>query len=574
MDSFQSYFHRGGEIALLGQTIPQRFAEIVSRYPEHEAVVSLPQNQRVTYLQFSKRIDTVAKGLLAYGSKPGDRIGIWSTNNIEWLIIQMATARIGVILVNINPSNRAPELAYALKRSEVQALFLIPAFRGSHYVELLAEQLPEIKGAETGSSATKAPPPALKSETFPLLQRVFLYEPQNSETSTRPYTGFTLWQELLEAGKDISDLELDSITASLDFDDPINIQYTSGTTGSPKPVVLSHHNILNNAYFAAQAMALSPDDSLCIPLPFYHCFGMVLSNLVCFSVGAKLVIPSEHFDPLLTLKAISQEKCTALHGVPTMFIAQLEHSDIAQFKLNSLRTGIMAGAPCPAELMKRVIAEMHCKDILIGYGQTEASPLTHLTTADDTFERRIHTVGKNLPHQEVKVICTETGKIQPHGEVGEICFRGHHVMLGYYKDQEATNKTIDGKGWLHSGDLGTMDKDGYVRITGRLKEMVIRGGENIYPAEIEEVIFNHPNVEQVAVFGIPDTYLGEELVAWVRLKQGKALNEQALREYCKEHLAHFKIPKLIQFIDDFPMTVTGKLQKFKMREMAIQQSCE
>ena len=562
MNAKQSYFHRGGETSLLGQTISQRFAEVVSRYPEQPAVVSLPQNQRITYRQFSEKIDAVAKGLLAFEFKPGDRIGIWSTNNIEWLIVQMATARIGVILVNINPANRAPELAYALKRSEVQGLFLIPAFRSSDYIEILAEQAPELKSHS----------PALKSATFAQLNRVIVYDPQNSLETKRPYKGFTLWQELIEAGTRIANADLEAVTKSLDFDDPINIQYTSGTTGSPKPVVLSHHNILNNAYFTAQEMSFNSSDSLCVPVPFYHCFGMVLANLVCFSVGAKLVIPSEHFDPLLTLQAIEKEKCSALHGVPTMFIAQLEHPNFGNFQLDSLRTGIMAGAPCPAELMKRVIDEMHCENILIGYGQTEASPLTHLTTAHDSFERRIHTVGKNLPHQEVKIISTETGKIQPIGEIGEICFRGHHVMLEYYKDKEATDSTLDQKGWLRSGDLGTMDKDGYVRITGRLKEMVIRGGENIYPAEIEEVIFNHPEVEQVAVFGIPDAYFGEELVAWVRLKQGGQLNELTLREYCLDHLAHFKTPKTIQFVDSFPMTVTGKLQKFKMRELAISQN--
>jgi fatty-acyl-CoA synthase len=375
---------------------------------------------------------------------------------------------------------------------------------------------------------------------------------------------------VIAAPESIDSEQLDTITASLEIDDAINIQYTSGTTGFPKAVVLTHHNILNNAWFSARAMHFSEADRLAIPVPFYHCFGMVLANLLCLSVGACAVIPCEHFDAELVLKAIDKERCTALHGVPTMFIAELEHPRFADFDLSSLRTGIMAGAPCPPVLMRRVIEEMHCAEILIGYGQTEASPLTHLTTREDSFERRIETVGSNLPHQEVKIVDSESGATQPIDAVGEVCFRGYHIMQGYYGDAEATAAAIDAAGWLHSGDLGTMDEDGYLRITGRLTEMIIRGGENIYPREIEDALFSHPKVAEVAVFGVPDPFYGEEIAAWIELHAGETINESELRNYCKERLAHFKVPKYIRLVDEFPMTVTGKLQKFRMREMMIE----
>jgi fatty-acyl-CoA synthase len=355
------------------------------------------------------------------------------------------------------------------------------------------------------------------------------------------------------------------------MDDPINIQYTSGTTGFPKAVVLTHHNILNNAYFSARAMHFTERDRLCIPVPFYHCFGMVVANLLCLSIGACAVIASEHFDPLSVLEAVQAERCTAIHGVPTMFIAELEHPRFKEFDLWSLRTGIMAGAPCPPALMKRVMEEMHCREILIGYGETEASPLTHLTSREDSLERRTETVGTNLSHQEVKVIDVNNGEILPVGETGEICFRGYHIMKGYYGDADATGKAIDTNGWLRSGDLGAMDSDGYVSITGRLKEMIIRGGENLYPREIEDLIFTHPKVAEVAVFGVPDDYFGEEAMAWIQLHAGKTATEKEIRDFCKGKIAHFKIPKYICFVEDFPTTVTGKLQKFRMREIAIEQ---
>jgi len=556
----QSYFHRSGDTPLLGATIPAHFTEVANRFPNQEAVVSISQQRRLTYQQLAKEIDRLACALLAVGFKPGDRIGIWSTNNIEWLLVQMATARIGVILININPAYRPNELAYALKRSNVQGLFVIPCFRKSDYVEILLEIIPDLKTSTCD---------ALSCKEFEQLRRVVIYEPSDPEQTRQPYPGFTSWQSLLEQAASVSIEELDSITATLDHDDPINIQYTSGTTGFPKPVLLTHHNILNNAYFSANAMHFTEQDRLAVPVPFYHCFGMVLANLLCLSVGACIVIPGEHFDAGQLLHAIDTEKCTALHGVPTMFIAELEHPDFKTYDLSSMRTGIMAGAPCPPELMKRVMHDMHCPEILIGYGQTEASPLTHLTERDDTLERRTETVGNNLQHQEVKVVNTDTGKTVPLGENGEICFRGYHIMRCYYGDEEATHKAIDAAAWLHSGDLGTMDSEGYVRITGRLKDMIIRGGENIYPREIEDFIFTHPKVSEAAVFGIPDEFYGEEIVAWIILHAGETATKEEIKTFCEGNIAHFKIPKRISFVNEFPMTVTGKLQKFKMRDMEI-----
>lgn len=555
------YQHRGGDEPLLGNTISQQFSEIVARFPHREAVISLAQNRRFSYAEFAAEIDRVAAGLVGMGFGRGDRIGVWSTNNCEWLLVQMATARIGAILVNINPAYRLKELAYALERSEVQGLFVIPRFRSSDYLGMLQELIPELTTTDDTELACAA---------LPKLRRIVVYDPADAANTARPQPGFTLWQEMLEAGEGTSTAQLDALGAELDMDDPINIQYTSGTTGFPKAVVLSHHNILNNAWFSARAMRFTEEDRLVVPVPFYHCFGMVLANLLCFSVGACLVIPAEHFDAEAVLEAVAAERCTAIHGVPTMFIAELEHPRFGELDLGSLRTGIMAGAPCPPALMKRVMEEMHCREILIGYGETEASPLTHLTAIDDTLERRTETVGTNLPHQEVKVVDTASGRTVATGEIGEICFRGYHIMHGYYGQPEKTAEAIDEAGWLHSGDLGTMDAEGYVRITGRLKEMIIRGGENIYPREIEDYLFTHPKIAQVAVFGIPDEFYGEEVMAWVMLHPGQSMEEEELREFCRDQIAHFKIPKHIWFVDEFPMTVTGKLQKFRMREMAME----
>ncbi|MDX1696654.1 MAG: AMP-binding protein [Thiohalobacterales bacterium] len=560
-ESKRSYCHRGGEQPLLGTTIHAHFAATAVRFAGHEAVVSIPQQRRLTYRELAEEVDRLARGLLGIGFGRGDRIGIWSTNNIEWLLLQLATARIGAILVNINPAYRVQELAYALERSEVQGLFVIPSFRSSHYVNMLVELLPELAQVD---------PDRLDNDRLPLLRRVVIFDPAGPEHSERPQPGFMTWQEVLAAGAEIPEEKMEFISASLDPDDAINIQYTSGTTGFPKAVVLTHHNILNNAWFSARAMYFDEQDRLCVPVPFYHCFGMVLANLLCLSVGACIVIPCEHFDPLSVLESIASERCTALHGVPTMFIALLEHPRFGEFDLSSLRTGIMAGAPCPPALMQRVMQDLHCPEILIGYGETEASPLTHLTTRDDTLARRTGTVGRNLPHQEVKVVDLDTGRTVPLGDIGEVCFRGYHIMQGYYGDEEATAKAVDAQGWLHSGDLGSMDADGYLSITGRLKEMIIRGGENIYPREIEDFIFTHPKVAEVAVFGLPDEFYGEQVMAWIQLHPGEQATEEEIRAFCKDRIAHFKVPAYIWFVDEFPMTVTGKLQKFRMREQALE----
>lgn len=556
----RSYFHAGGDEPLLGVSIPERFALIADRFPGHDAIVSRHQNRRLSYKSLSHQIDLAAKSLIALGYGRGDRIGVWSTDNVEWLVLQMATATIGAILVNINPAYRPRELAHVLQTSEVQGLFTIPSFSHSDYPGMLIELMPELKEHDG----------VVRSQAFPHLSRVIIYDPAQPMQTIAPEKGFLPWQDFVSFGEDVSDTRLNEATKALDCDDPINIQYTSGTTGFPKAVVLTHHNILNNAYFTALAMRFDATDRLCIPVPFYHCFGMVLSNLLCLSVGASIVVPAEHFDPLAVLEAIQEERCTALHGVPTMFIRELEHPRFAEFNLTSLRTGIMAGAPCPPELMKRVMNDMHCSEILIGYGQTEASPITHLTRPEDSLALRTETVGTNLPHQEVKIVDAQTNDKLTLERVGEVCFRGYHVMSGYYNNPKATEETIDSAGWLHSGDLGSMDKDGYVKITGRLKEMIIRGGENIYPAEIEAYLFTHPKISQVAVLGLPDEKLGEEIAVWVQLHADESMNEEELRDFCREGLAHFKVPRFIRFVDEFPMTVTGKIQKFRMREMMAQ----
>lgn len=539
-----SYCHRGGEQPLLWATIPGHVRVMADTFPDHDAIVSRHQGTTLSYAELIVRADEVAKGLLALGFEKGERIGVWATDNIQWLLVQLATARIGVVLVNINPAYRPRELEYALNKSEVQGLFVMPHFKSSDYLAMLKEL-------------------GLPGSKCPALRRIFVFDPM-AETED--------WRVLIEAGLAVNDDALNAVTRTLDPDDPINIQYTSGTTGFPKAVTLTHFNILNNALSAARAMGFTDKDRLCVPVPFYHCFGMVLANLLCLSVGATIVVPAEHFDPEAVLETVQAEKCTALHGVPTMFIAELEHERFSTFDLSSLRTGIMAGAPCPEALMKRVMKDMHMTEVLIGYGQTEASPLTHLTDMHDTMELRTQTVGRNLPHQEVKIVSPDDGRTLPLGEVGEVCFRGYHVMRGYWGDAVATAKAIDDAGWLHSGDLGTMaiegGVEGYVRITGRIKDMIIRGGENIYPAEIEEWLFLHPAIAQAAVFGVPDEKMGEEIMAWIELHAGAHLSEDEVRAYCQEGLAHFKVPRHVEFVEDFPMTVTGKLQKFKMRDIA------
>ena len=556
----KSYCHRGGDEPLTGLTIPEHFLSIARQYPDHEALVVPHQQRRLTYQQLADEVMLIARGLIGLGFEKGDRIGIWSTNNAEWVLLQLATAQLGCVLVNINPAYRPNELAYALKQADLHGLFTIPKFRHSDYVQMLSDTVPELRSLT---------PTSLSCEQFPSLKRVVVYDPLSPMMTNRTHPGFTVWQELITAASDVGDQTVLDAMALLDCDEPINIQFTSGTTGFPKAVLLTHHNILNNAYFSAKTMRFSSDDRLCVPVPFYHCFGMVLANLLCVSVGACIVVAGEHFDAEDTLTVIDSECCTAVHGVPTMFIAMLEHSRFNQFDLTSLRTGIMAGAPCPVALMTKVIEDMHCEHILIGYGQTEASPLTHLTHVDDSLERRTETVGINLPHQEVKIIDSASGKTVGIGEQGEVCFRGYHIMRAYYNNLEATQEAIDEAGWLHSGDLGVMDDVGYVRITGRLKDMIIRGGENIYPREIEDALFEHSKIAEAAVFGVPDDYYGEKVMAWVQLHEGQAGNLEEMQSYCRERMAHFKVPEFIWFVSEFPMTVTGKLQKYRMREIAI-----
>ncbi len=552
-----SYVHRGGRRPLIGDTVDGFFRRVVREHPDNEAVVSLEQDARLTYAELEGEVARLARGLVALGLGPGDRVGIWSTDNIEWVLVQLATARIGAILVNINPAYRPHELEHALRLARVQALFVIPSFKSSDYVGMLTELAPELPVQS---------PDGLSIERLPDLRHVVIYDPEGRAAA--PARGITSWTEVLTAGEAVSDEAVETLAARLDPDDPINIQFTSGTTGFPKAVVLTHHNIVNNGFFVAESTRFTHEDRLCVPVPFYHCFGMVVSTLGCLTHGATLIIPAPHFEAGAVLSAIDAERCTAVHGVPTMFVAELEHPDFDSFDLSSLRAGIMAGAPCPPELMRRVIDRMGIGELLIGYGQTEASPVTHMTHPDDPFERRIGTVGTNLPHQEVKVVDVDTGAVVPIGEQGEVCFRGYHVMRGYYDQPEATRETIDDRGWLHSGDLGRMDEDGYLQITGRIKEMIIRGGENVYPAEIEAFYYTHPKVAEIAVFGIPEERLGEEIGAWVRLHEGESATAEELRQYAKGRISHFKVPRHISLVEEFPTTVTGKIQKFRIAELA------
>jgi fatty-acyl-CoA synthase len=543
----KSYVHRGGETPLLGETIGDHVDRIAARWADREALVSLPQRLRWTYRDLAQNVDELAKGLIGLGVKRGERVGIWSTNNAQWIQLQLATAKVGAILVNVNPANRVPELEYALRAAKVSTLFLIPHFRTSNYVSMMHQvDVPDV------------------------VRRV-VFNPANPRATERPDLDFQIWPQVIEAGRSISDELLRRRAATLDPDDPINIQFTSGTTGHPKGVVLSHHNILNNGFFVGEAMKLSELDRVCVPVPFYHCFGMVVSTMAAVTHGSALVIPAEHFDAGATLRAVSQERCTVLHGVPTMFLAELEHPDFKTADRSTLRTGIMAGAPCAPELVRRVIDELGIRELLIGYGQTEASPVTHSTSAEDPLDKRTETVGRSLPHQECKIVDFETGDLAPVGSPGEVCVRGYNVMRGYFGMEPETRKTIDPARWLHTGDIGVMDEGGYVRITGRLKDMIKRGGENVYPAEVEAFYMTHPQVAQVAVFGVPDPKMGEEVGAWIKLRDGAHADAESFREFARGKLAHFKIPKHIWFVTEFPMTVTGKIQKFKIRETA--QAC-
>lgn len=536
------------DIPLSDQTIPALLQATVAARPEAAAVVFREQGIRWSWQQFSEQVDRLATGLLQQGIRPGDRVGIWSPNRAEWLVTQFATAGIGAILVNINPAYRLSEVEYALNKAGVRMLVTAPRFKSSDYLGMLQALAPELAACRPGE---------LDAARLPQLRHIVRMGGDSTP-------GMHNYDALLA---DADSQRLSAVTARLRAADPINIQFTSGTTGNPKGATLTHHNVVNNGRFVAMAMRLGADDTLCIPVPLYHCFGMVLSVLACVSAGATMVFPGEAFDPLATMQAVSEERCTALHGVPTMFIAQLDHPDFGKFDFSTLRTGIMAGAPCPIEVMKRVIADMHMAEVTIAYGMTETSPVSFQSATDDPLEKRVATVGRVQPHLECKVVDAD-GAVVPVGATGELCTRGYSVMLGYWDDEPRTREAIR-DGFMHTGDLATIDADGYCNIVGRVKDMVIRGGENIYPREIEEYLFRHPKIQAVQVFGVPDPKYGEEVCAWILLKPGQTASEDEVREFCRDQIAHYKIPRYIRFVDEMPMTVTGKVQKFVMRDTMI-----
>ena len=550
----QSYYCGASNSQIIYQTIGNYLDEVCERYPDADALVVRHQDIRWTYSEFQREINRLAAGLLALGIEPGDRVGIWGTNSYEWVTVQYATAKIGAIMVCINPAYRLYELEYALNKVECRAIVSAESFKSSQYLTMLQELAPEL--ADCG-------PGELRASKLPHLEIVIR---MGEETTP----GMLNFDSVCGLGGEKESLRLDALKGQLRPDDPINIQFTSGTTGTPKGATLTHCNILNNGYLSGEGMGLKPGDRLCIPVPLYHCFGMVLGNLACLAHGAAAVYPAESFDPLATLQTVEEEKCTALHGVPTMFITELDHPRFSEFDLSSLRTGIMAGAPCPVDVMKRVIGDMHMENILIGYGQTEVSPINNMTLPNDTMKNRTETVGRAVPWVEIRLV-DEAGIVVPIGEKGEICTRGYSVMRGYWNDAERTRETIDPAGWLHSGDLGIMDEEGYIQVVGRIKDMVIRGGENIYPREVEEFLYTHPAIAEVQVFGVPDQKMGEEVCAWVQLHPGKTLDSNQLREFCEGQITHFKIPRYIRFVEEYPMTVTGKIQKFLMRDMMAQE---
>ena len=536
-----SYAHGAHPTPLLGETIGDCLSRIAGSHPHGLALVSRQQGVRLTYRELLERTDTVARGLMGLGFNQGDRVGIWAPNRLEWVLMQFATARAGIILVNINPAYRTVELGFALRQSGVSGLVLAPAFKGYSYLDMLA---------------ACEPPDSLT--------RVVVLDDGARE-------GQISWREMEDGAATVGPAELERRAAGLDPDDPINIQYTSGTTGSPKGATLTHHNLLNNGFFAGEMLRLSEADRVCIPVPFYHCFGMVLGNLACLTHGSAIVIPSESFDAMATLQCVAEERCTALHGVPTMFVAELEEPSFADHDLSSLRTGIMAGSPCPIEVMHKVVSRMHMAEVTIAYGMTETSPVSAQSSTQDPVERRCTTVGRVHPHVEIKIVDPSNGVTLPRGETGELCTRGYLVMLGYWNNDEATASAIDRAGWMHTGDLAVMDDEGYINIAGRIKDMIIRGGENVYPREIEEFLLTHPTVSEAYVIGVPDPRLGEAVCACVRLRSGAAATEDELRDYCRGRIAHYKIPAYVRFVDAFPMTVTGKIQKFILREQVTRE---
>jgi len=536
-----SYVSGVNSMPLIGETIGVHFDRAVARWGGREALVVRHQRIRWTYQELKERVDGLAAGLLALGLEPGDRIGIWSPNNAEWVVTQFATAKAGLILVNINPAYRLAELEYALRKSGCRAVIAAAGFKGGDYLGMIRTLWPRLPGLRTVIHLAQERQPDM----------------------------LAFWDVAREC-RAAEYERLAALADQLQFDDPINIQFTSGTTGLPKGATLSHHNILNNGFFGGEIMGLREGDRLSIPVPLYHCFGMVLGNLACITHGAVMVYPGESFDPLAVLETVEAERCTALHGVPTMFIAELEHPEFARFDLRTLRAGIMAGAPCPIEVMRRAVDQMHLREITIAYGMTETSPASFQSAIHDPLERRVSTIGRVYPHTEVKIV-DASGRVVPRGTPGELLVRGYLVMRGYWEDPEQTAKAIDAAGWMHTGDLATIDEEGYGNIVGRIKDMVIRGGENIYPREIEEFLFRHPKIEAAQVFGVPDPKFGEELCAWIKVRSGESLDAEAVEAFCEGQIAHYKIPRHIRFVEEYPMTVTGKVQKFAMRERMIQE---
>jgi fatty-acyl-CoA synthase len=543
----ESYVHGNSSPPLIGKTIGALLDEVSAADGSRQALVVAHQEIRWTYSELKARCDAFASGLLSLGLEPGDRVGIWAPNCAEWLIAQFATAKAGLVLVNINPAYRLGELDHALRATGCRALITAARFKTSDYIAMIRELVPEL-GNGSGE---------LKSSRLPELRHVI--------SIAGKHGGCLAFDWVLERGKQVGSRRLDALSATIKMDDAVNIQFTSGTTGLPKGATLSHRNLINNAFFVGEATGIEPGSRVCIPVPLYHCFGMVMGNLGCVTHAATMVYPSESFDPLKTLEAVEAERCDVLYGVPTMFIAQLNHPEFSRFDLSSLRRGIMAGAPCPIEVMKEVASTMHMSEITIAYGMTETSPVSFQSSRDDSLELRVSTVGRIQPHLEVKIVDRD-GQIVPRGEAGELCTRGYSVMLGYWNDEVRTREAVDSAGWMHTGDLATIDDDGYCRIVGRIKDMVIRGGENIYPREIEEYLYRHPDIQDVQVFGVPDAKYGEELCAWIISKSGATPDEESVRKFCRDRISHYKVPRYIRFVESFPSTVTGKVQKFAMRE--------